>query len=519
MGNDMSAISQLTADEVQAEEDATVARINAGTREGQDDENKQFATAMRARTELKAAEKRAAELAKVNDVEEGEANEDPLTTWQPRKDKVSPGKVPTTAISGPTPVALSSGTKQLVNREKPKATSDGPTKLAAVKLPTINTQPKRPAPSAFADERRAVTKSSKRTEISSPRSPGSEPADNKTRKSKPSRETPVLAEISERPPVWYQALQPVQRRGNADEASASPLIESLKDYVRKCKKHERDFNIQETFQKIRDTLHKLVFERVTGQLLRNRRILHDKDGLPQIFDEKHSEGVKYPWDVVADAEELYNKWCLQDFDTDLLRGIVRGQPASKNVEKTVDHIDDKYKGRASWKFHGNGLLLNGQWWPTQLTAVRDGAHGATIAGISGAVGEGAYSCVMSGGNGYDDEDNEDWVLYCGTDSNNGKITDATLRMLESKENGKPVRFIRSHNLHSPFAPEIGFRYDGLYKVVSSKNLDGSNSIRQRHQFRLERLSGQTPIRGTEPEKRPTAQEVHAHKSDKRLRGL
>ncbi|KAK4906581.1 hypothetical protein LTR49_024277 [Elasticomyces elasticus] len=473
MGNDMSAISRLTAEEVQAEEDATVARINAGTREGQDAENKQFATAMRARTELKAAEKRAVELAKVNDVEEGEVDEDPsnpLDAWQPRKDKVSPIKVPTKPTPGPTPIATSSGIKQLVNREKPKAASDGPdstssahkqplitttkpglatTRLPAVKLPAVNTQSKRPAPSAFADERRPVAKSSKRTENASPRSPG-EPVENKTRKSKPSRETPVLAEISERPPAWYQALQVVQRRGNADEASASPLIESLKDYVRK----------------------------------------------------------------LADAEELYNKWCLQDFETDLLRGIVRGAPASKNVERRVDSIDEKYKGRASWIFHGNGLLLNGQWWPTQLTTVRDGAHGAMIAGISGAAGEGAYSCVMSSGHGYEDEDHGEWVLYCGTDSTDGKITDATLRMLESKENGKPVRIIRSHNLHSPFAPEIGFS-----KVVSSKALDKSDSTRRRHQFRLERVLGQAPIRSQEPEKRPTAQEIKAHKDDKEKRNL
>ncbi|KAK4899918.1 hypothetical protein LTR27_002679 [Elasticomyces elasticus] len=534
MGNDMSSISQLTADEVQAEEDATVARVNAGTREGQDDENKQFATAMRARTEKRAAEhqiaKEQALLAKVIDIEEGEVNEDPLTTWQPRKDKVSPSKALTKAPPGPTPIATSSGIKQLVNREKPKPTSDKPAKLSAVKLPAINTEvrtaahstsatAKRPADNTFADERRRVSKSSKRTETASPRSPDGEHTE-KLRKSKPTRETPVLAEISERPPAWYQALQPSQRRGgNADEASASPLIESLKDYVRKCKKHERGFNFQETFQKIRDTLHKLVFEKVTGQLLRNRRILHDQDGLPQIFDKKHSGDVKYPWDVVADAEELYNKWCLQDFETDLLRGIVRGAPASKNVERRVDSIDDNYKGRASWKYHGNGLLLNGQWWPTQLTTVRDGAHGAMIAGISGAAGDGAYSCVMSSGQGYDDEDHGEWVLYCGTDSTDGKITEATSRLLESRDNGKPVRFLRSHNLNSPFAPEIGFRYDGLYKVVSSKALDKSASTRRRHQFRLERLDGQTPIRGSEPEKRPTAQEIHAHRSDKRLRGL
>ncbi|KAK5728717.1 hypothetical protein LTR15_001856 [Elasticomyces elasticus] len=537
MGNDMSSISKLTAEEVQAEEDATLARVNAETCKGQDGENQQFATAMKARTkraaELAAQHQLAinqATLSKVNDVEEGEVNEDPLTTWQPRKDKVSPSMVPTKARSGPTPVALSSGTKQLVNREKPKPTSDKPAKLSAVKLPAINTEvrtaahsssgtAKRPAANAFADERRGVSKSLKRTDTASPRSPDGEPTAEKVRKSKPSRETPVLAEISERPPAWYQALQVVQRRGNADEASASPLIESLKDFVRKCKKHERGFNIQETFQKIRDTLHKLVFEKVTGQLLRNRRILHDQDGLPQIFDKKHSGDVKYPWDVVADAEELYNKWCLQDFETDLLRGIVRGVPASKNVEKTVDHIDDNYKGRSSWKFHGNGLLLNGQWWPTQLTTVRDGAHGAMIAGISGAAGEGAYSCVMSGGNGYDDEDHGEWVLYCGTDSTDGKITEATSRLLESRDNGKPVRFLRSHNLNSPFAPEIGFRYDGLYKVVSSKALDKSDSTRRRHQFRLERLDGQTPIRGQEPEKRPTVQEVKAHKIDRERRRL
>lgn len=128
---------------------------------------------------------------------------------------------------------------------------------------------------------------------------------------------------------------------------------------------------------------------------------------------------------------------------------------------------------------------------------------------------------MSGGsdNKYEDEDHGDWVLYCGTDSSDGSITEPTQRMLESETNEQPVRLIRSHNLGTEYAPGIGFRYDGLYKVVSHEMLDTATSLRQRHRFRLERLPGQAPIRGgSGPEKRPTAQEMKAHEKDRKLRG-
>jgi hypothetical protein len=54
-----------------------------------------------------------------------------------------------------------------------------------------------------------------------------------------------------------------------------------------------------------------------------------------------------------------------------------------------------------------------------MCALRDGAHGEMIAGISGKKEEGAQSCIMSGGeNGdgekYPDMDYGDRVLYCGT---------------------------------------------------------------------------------------------------------
>ncbi|KAK3614219.1 hypothetical protein LTR56_027397 [Elasticomyces elasticus] len=50
------------------------------------------------------------------------------------------------------------------------------------------------------------------------------------------------------------------------------------------------------------------------------RFLHDEDALPQTFQAR-AGGVAEPWSIKADAEELHNKWCLEEFDPDLLRGI------------------------------------------------------------------------------------------------------------------------------------------------------------------------------------------------------
>ncbi|KAK5113979.1 hypothetical protein LTR62_003102 [Meristemomyces frigidus] len=334
---------------------------------------------------------------------------------------------------------------------------------------------------------------------------------------KSDRTTPELTtSIVARPPEWYNKLKGTTSRV-PEEANARGLLESLKGQIKNVKSNTK--NTEEAFLKIREQLHKLAFAKVSGQLLRDMRALHDDTGLPQIFDRRFTDGVKFPWDVQADAEELYNKWSRKIFETNLLRGIIAGKSASRYQEKTVDTLDPAYP-RISAKFHGNGLLLNGQWWPSQLAAMRDGAHGATIAGISGAVGQGAYSCIMSGGHGYPDEDHGEWILYCGTDSSDSTVTEPTRRMLESQESGNPVRLIRSHNLGSAFAPprDGGFRYDGLYKVVSHTNLDGPESTRQRHQFKLVRLEGQDPIRGVGEAKRPTLQELEAHGNDRTMRG-
>ncbi|KAF2170153.1 hypothetical protein M409DRAFT_51907 [Zasmidium cellare ATCC 36951] len=367
--------------------------------------------------------------------------------------------------------------------------------------------PKRTAPdSGFSDDRRPIKKKAS-ISTSSPATPKSPDGPSELRQ----------------PPEWYRKLKVTGIRDKQD-AEADPLLNGLKNQIRKAQ--DQRSGLQAVFNEARDRLHKIAFTQVTKQGLRNTRILDNENGLPQIFDGKYDRGVSWPFDIKADAEELYNKWCREDFETDLMRGINCGKPKTgKDKDKNDRSSDSLLEGypRPDTLKYGNGKLLNGQWWPTQLTCLRDGAHASTQAGIAGGSideGEGAYSCIMSGGHEYnDDEDHGEWVLYCGTDSKDGQTTEATKRMINSVGK-KPVRLIRSHNLNSPWAPIKGFRYDGLYDVVDKERIDPPGHVRARHRFKLVRREGQDPIRGGDgPERRPTAQEVKAYEKDKHLRGF
>lgn len=66
-------------------------------------------------------------------------------------------------------------------------------------------------------------------------------------------------------------------------------------------------------------------------------------------------------------------------------------------------IDPDYP-RISAKVLGHNGLAPGDWFPFQLCAMRDGAHGESQAGISGSVIDGAWSIVVSKAyEGVDDE--------------------------------------------------------------------------------------------------------------------
>ena len=285
---------------------------------------------------------------------------------------------------------------------------------------------------------------------------------------------------------------------------------------------------------IAERLHALILLPVDGKLLRQMRILDNKDGLPQLFDKAFANDIDWPWWLKADAEELYNKWCTGEFETDLYRGIERSFANKKGKGKgkaDSSSADSLMKGHERFKLmdpkqHGNGLLLNGAWWPSQLTALRDGGHGATQGGITSNPKEGAYSVIMAGGEDpsgqpYLNEDNGSEVLYCGTDNKNPDVNKPSLdteALLTNYRTKQPVRLFRSHNLDSKFAPELGFRYDGLYDVVSYEDMDPPENKRRRHRFKLVRRAGQDPIRSEGPAKRPTKQEIDEFEKDKKNRG-
>ena len=169
----------------------------------------------------------------------------------------------------------------------------------------------------------------------------------------------------------------------------------------------------------------------------------------------------------------------------------------------------------------NGLSV-GQWWPLRICAIRDGAHGAMMAGIAGGANVGAFSIVVSsiiptsfartctdsfGGDYADlDKDYGNTLYYSGsnsqsnTDPSNPIITYATKAMRLSYTERRQVRVLRSGKSTGEFAPSKGLRYDGLYSITREdieKNTKGGAYLR----FKLVRDPNQPEIDVARPNTR------------------
>jgi len=129
-------------------------------------------------------------------------------------------------------------------------------------------------------------------------------------------------------------------------------------------------------------------------------------------------------------------------------------------------------------------------------------------GISGAAAEGADSIVVSGGY-EDDRDYGDYIIYTGAggrDQATGKqiadqeFTAQNLALVKSESEGFPIRVTRGSGGEPTYSPEIGFRYDGLFRVEESwreRGVSGFYVCR----YRLVQLNDEgTPLR-VEPEKK------------------
>ena len=272
---------------------------------------------------------------------------------------------------------------------------------------------------------------------------------------------------------------------------------------------------------------------LTTALIKKSNILTDRT-LHEILNPVDCPvSVPYPAELQRDAHRLYDRWFRGGVNGELLRGI---KPFLGTVKKpnhsTVALFYRSYDleadyPRVSPKFFGEGHLCNGDWWPLQIAAVRDGAHGEPIAGISGLKHQGAHSIVMNMAtekgfvdpmnidvtyNKYPNFDlpSKDQIWYCGTQGQEtqagqiGKPSAATELLQTSFEKRQPIRVLRGCKVKSKLAPAKGLRYDGLYRIIGSACIYQELAI---WIFLLERLPGQTPIRYKGPDVRPHKEEL------------
>lgn len=153
-------------------------------------------------------------------------------------------------------------------------------------------------------------------------------------------------------------------------------------------------------------------------------------------------------------------------------------------------------------------------------AMRLGLHDNWVPGISGQPDQGA-DCIALNRGYIDDEDHGDWILYTGAGGNDPgtkrQVADQSINhrhnaaLVYSEENGLPVRVLRGPKGEMPYAPAIGYRYDGLYKVLRHWPETGGDGFRI-WRFHLVRLTpnearawtpdGQAPADGPVGASRP-----------------
>ena len=187
----------------------------------------------------------------------------------------------------------------------------------------------------------------------------------------------------EQGPDWYETVNPKQTYSRGDLQNLNYLLTLMKN----AKRDAADGNdLTADFNKIRQRVQQVEFYASLSPILIKKSGLLDEEGLRLIF-ENCVPGVDFPYEIRADADMLFRKWMSGQIDPHLFRGIVTKNGTAKEGRAFKSHsIDPDFPGKVSCNYVGAGNLVNGQWWPLQLCAKRDGAHGEAEAGIHGQVG-------------------------------------------------------------------------------------------------------------------------------------
>ncbi|KAL1872071.1 hypothetical protein Daus18300_004440 [Diaporthe australafricana] len=195
-------------------------------------------------------------------------------------------------------------------------------------------------------------------------------------------------------------------------------------------------------------------------------------------------------------------------------GIMAGVVPVRGVWRQGQQLDRRYPRRMANHLGHNGLIV-GDWFANQMCAVARGAHGEPIAGIFGDSSHGAYSIVVAKTYKDVDDDQGDTIFYSGPgsatneDRNTVPTSKGAGRLQRSLTTGNHVRVLRAANSSTAFAPSVGIRYDGLYRVVRQelrRNPRGGLFVR----YVLRRVAGQEPL-GSIWRRSPTARQMRDHR--------
>ncbi|KAI5782752.1 PUA-like domain-containing protein [Geopyxis carbonaria] len=194
------------------------------------------------------------------------------------------------------------------------------------------------------------------------------------------------------------------------------------------------------------------------------------------------------------------------YRSEVARTLMKGITRDTGGKRLVYKLTPGHPKRCADVFGNNGLKV-GDWWPYQICALRDGAHGSRMGGIYGRLDTGAFSIVVSGDSDYYDNDCGDEIQYAGShgdparrDDHAPQLTNATKALTLSIATKKPVRVLRK-GPGGKYSPAAGYRYDGLY-VVQSRAIVGARVSGERdfYRFHLIRMSNQAPIEKGRPTK-------------------
>ncbi|KAL0131392.1 hypothetical protein PUN28_002733 [Cardiocondyla obscurior] len=163
------------------------------------------------------------------------------------------------------------------------------------------------------------------------------------------------------------------------------------------------------------------------------------------------------------------------------------QAIETNSLKSLDKLSISHNNHVSKCWYGPILgFPPGSWWGIRMDCSRDRVHEPFDADIHEGL-FGVSSLCTSHTNVNKDVDFGDYLTLTGqVYQEEQTFTDP---FIHNYENQIPLRLIRSYNLQDNIAPNTGYRYDGLYAVISywiATDLDGTKY----NKFALMRLPNQ-----------------------------